>query len=145
MATRAHVFRFSSPNTIEVAYNHSDGYPDGLGDALKTHYNDNTEVADLIGGGNWSYMDDESGDVSYYNEKPTVLQDDNMDELLFKLSDVVQGGDYAYMWDGEKWFTYKVGSRERFVADVANDMGVDIDTSDMMLEKYERKWKKFID
>ncbi len=35
MATRANVFRFTNPNTKEIAYNHNDGYPDHIGATLK--------------------------------------------------------------------------------------------------------------
>ena len=144
MASRAKVFRFSAPDTIEIAYNHYDGYPDGLGSTLRKHYTDNTKVADLIGGGNWSGISDEDGEVEYYNEKPDIISDKNMDELLFKLADEVMSVGYAYMWDGEKWFDYTPKNKESFVTDVARDMGYDINTDDMMMETYQRKWKKFI-
>ena len=143
MATRANVFRFTNPNTIEIAYNHNDGYPEHLGATLKREFTDNTQVADLIGGGNWSYINDD-GEVDYYKERPTVIQDDDMTELLFKLANETQSADYAYMWNGEEWFTYKVSTKERFVREVAEDLQFDIDTSDFMKEDYQRKWKKFI-
>jgi hypothetical protein len=144
MASRAKVFRFSAPDTIEIAYNHYDGYPDGLGSTLRKHYTDNTKVADLIGGGNWSGISDEDGEVEYYGDSPDIIKDENKDELLFKLADEVMSVGYAYMWDGERWFAYTPKNKESFVQDVARDMGYDINTDDMMMETYQRKWKKFI-
>ena len=144
MASRAKVFRFSAPNTIEIAYNHYDGYPEGLGSTLRKHYTDNTKVADLIGGGNWSGISDEDGEVKYYGEKPDIISDENKDELLFKLASEVMSVNYAYMWDGERWFDYTPENKESFVRDVARDMDYEIDTDDMMMETYQRKWKKFI-
>ena len=145
MASRAKVFRFSAPDTIEIAYNHYDGYPEGLGDNLEKYYKDNTEVADLIGGGSWSGMSDEDGKVEYYDGgRPDIIKDENKDELLFKLADEVMSVGYAYMWDGERWFAYTPENKESFVQDVARDIGHDINTDDMMMETYQRKWKKFI-
>ena len=144
MASRAKVFRFSAPDTIEIAYNHYDGYPEGLGDNLEKYYKDNTEVADLIGGGNWSGISDEDGEVEYYGDSPDIIKDENKDELLFKLADEVMSVGYAYMCDGERWFAYTPKNKESFVQDVARDIGHGINTDDMMMETYQRKWKKFI-
>ena len=54
MATRARIGLRLSDDSILSVYHHWDGYPSWLGRALKTHYNTQEKVAELIDGGDMS-------------------------------------------------------------------------------------------
>ena len=81
-------------------YNHSDGYPEGLGEMLQAHFTDLDSVLNLMAGGNICGLYKE-----YYNafrdnkewgDNPYKAEQRNSDPGLYEC--------YAYIWDNGKWY-----------------------------------------
>ena len=145
MATRAQVARFSGPTEIETIYNHYDGYPDHLGQALKDHFNNQDAVIDLMDGGNLRYIDPETGEPEHFkNERSNRIKGADIEELFGEYADWVDSssGEYAYIWDGDEWHTIKNDG----IGSMIQQLNKKFNTApgDDLNEDWETKWKKFI-
>ena len=104
MATRSRIGIQLSDDSILSVYHHWDGYPTWLGRALKTHYNTQEKVAELIDGGDMSTCLDENKLPEYYYERgedcPPRL-DNNIVQYL------ANGEEYAYIFNRQgEWVAY---------------------------------------
>ncbi len=156
MATRATIGYLNPSNSITTTYNHYDGYPEGLGVALKNHYNTDEEAKEVANMGYVSYIDAETGDIEANNKsRPvTVGGGDDLVSTLQYFKEQASEGDYAYLWvpqNGEWMYAPTAMKMEDFVDVFA--LGIDFqDEDDManynsidnMEEGYKTKWKKFI-
>ncbi len=117
MATRSRIGIELSDGSVLSAYHHWDGYPEWLGRILRTHYNTQDKVAELIDGGDMSscWTDDrwdtklnEEYGPQYYSQRgddcPPRL-DANLNEYL---SD---GEEYWYLYTNGEWVCYADDSR----------------------------------
>ena len=157
MATRATIGYLNPSNSITTTYNHYDGYPEGLGVALKKHYNTDEEAKEVANMGYVSYIDAETGNIEANNTSNpvTVGGGDDLVSTLQYFKEQASEGDYAYLWvpQNEEWmFAPTAMKMEDFVdnfvmgidfIDDEDDMA-DYDSIDNMEEGYKTKWKKFI-
>ena len=156
MATRATIGYLNPDNTITTTYNHYDGYPEGLGVALKNHYNTNEKAKEVANMGYVSYIDAETGNIEANNKSaPQTVGDDDLVSSIQYFKDQASEGDYAYLWvpQNEEWmFAPTAMKMEDFVdafvmgidfIDDEDDMA-DYDSIDSMEESYVDRWKSFI-
>jgi len=156
MATRATIGYLNPDNTITTTYNHYDGYPEGLGVALRNHYNTNEEAKEVVNMGYVSYIDAETGNIEANNKSaPQTVGDGDLVSSIQYFKDQASEGDYAYLWvpQNEEWMYAPTAMKmEDFVdtfvmgidfIDDEDDMA-DYDSIDNMEEGYKTKWKKFI-
>ena len=156
MATRATIGYLNPDNTITTTYNHYDGYPEGLGVALRNHYNTNEEAKEVANMGYISYIDAETGNIEANNKSaPQTVGDSDLVSSIQYFKDQASEGDYAYLWvpQNEEWMYAPTAMKmEDFVdafvmgidfIDDEDDMA-DYDSIDNMEEGYKTKWKKFI-
>ena len=156
MATRATIGYLNPDNTITTTYNHYDGYPEGLGVALRNHYNTNEEAKEVANMGYVSYIDAETGNIEANNKSaPQTVGDSDLVSSIQYFKDQASEGDYAYLWvpQNEEWMYAPTAMKmEDFVdafvmgidfIDDEDDMA-DYDSIDNMEEGYKTKWKKFI-
>ena len=156
MATRATIGYLNPDNTITTTYNHYDGYPEGLGVALKSHYNTNEKAKEVANMGYVSYIDAETGNIEANNKSaPQTVGDDDLVSSIQYFKDQASEGDYAYLWvpQNEEWmFAPTAMKMEDFVdnfvmgIDFINDEDdmADYDSIDSMEESYIDRWKSFI-
>ena len=156
MATRATIGYLNPDNTITTTYNHYDGYPEGLGVALKNHYNTNEKAKEVANMGYVSYIDAETGNIEANNKsRPETVGDDDLVSSIQYFKDQASEGDYAYLWvpqNGEWMFAPTAMKMEDFVdnfvmgIDFINDEDdmADYDSIDSMEESYVDRWKSFI-
>ena len=118
MATRSRIGIELSNGSVLSAYHHWDGYPEWLGRILRTHYNTQDKVAELIDGGDMSccWTDERWNSETkvqeygpqYYSQRgddcPPRL-DANLNEYL---SD---GEEYWYLYTNGEWVCYADDSR----------------------------------
>jgi hypothetical protein len=117
MATRSRIGIELSNGSVLSAYHHWDGYPEWLGRILRTHYNTQDKVAELIDGGDMSscWTDDrwdtklnEEYGPQYYSQRgddcPPRL-DANLNEYLSN------GEEYWYLYTNGEWVCYADDSR----------------------------------
>ena len=155
MATRATIGYLNPDNTITTTYNHYDGYPEGLGVALRNHYNTNEEAKEVANMGYVSYIDAETGNIEANNKSaPQTVGDSDLVSSIQYFKDQASEGDYAYLWvpQNEEWMYAPTAMKMEDFVDVfalgidfqdEDDMA-DYDSIDSMEEGYEAKWKKFV-
>lgn len=157
MATRAAIIYLDPKNYEAVStYNHYDGYPENLGVALETHYNDDFKANRIANEGYISYVDPETGEIDAKNQDdPTRLElsdDEGRSAAIINNDIQSMGADYAYIWSpavGE-WTEIKNYGRnvtadrlEQLMPELFG-MG-NMDDEDMMEEKdYMTEWKAFL-
>ena len=114
MATRAAIIYLDPKNYKAVStYNHYDGYPENLGVALETHYNDDFKANRIANEGYISYVDPETGDIDAKNQDdPTRLElsdDEGRSAAIINNDIQSMGADYAYIWSPalDKWTEIK--------------------------------------
>jgi hypothetical protein len=156
MATRATIGYLNPDNTITTTYNHYDGYPEGLGVALKNHYNTNEKAKEVANMGYVSYIDAETGNIEANNKSaPQTVGDDDLVSSIQYFKDQASEGDYAYLWvpQNEEWMYAPTAMKMEDFVDVfvmgidfiddEDDMA-DYDSIDSMEESYVDRWKSFI-
>ena len=125
MSTRCLIGRKIKDNKVEYIYCHHDGYLDGVGETLKTHYTNDSIIDKLMALGDLSAL----GEIAESN--PNQFNFDKVDynlcaayrdngeedvdstiiterEYIDKLSTNIWI-EYLYLWDGEKWCYYCEG------------------------------------
>jgi hypothetical protein len=112
MATRSRIGIELSDGSVLSAYHHCDGYPEWLGRILKTHYNSEELVTELIDGGDmsccwstarWDNSADGSYGPNYYalrGEDCPPRHDDSLEEYLS------EGEEFAYLFTDGEWVCY---------------------------------------
>lgn len=71
MATRSLIGKVLPDGQIISIYCHFDGYPEGVGETLKTHYQDESKVDQLMALGNISSLAEEIGEAHDFNTCPS--------------------------------------------------------------------------
>jgi hypothetical protein len=113
MSTRAR-FGILYDGNVDSSYCHNDGYPAGLGKALKENYKTVEDVSDLIEMGDASSIKETIEDSVFYcrdrGEKrfDTAPYSEKLSSYLEDYSD----SEYLYLFDTDKegWICYKVNS-----------------------------------
>lgn len=126
MSTRCLIGRKIKGNKVEYIYCHLDGYLDGVGEILKTHYTNDGVIDKLMALGNLSALgeiaESNSNQFNYlgnidYNLCAAYRDNGEEDvdskivtekEYIDKLSTNIWMK-YLYLWDGEKWCYYCEG------------------------------------
>ena len=103
MSTRSHIMcEVGDDRNIISSYCHMDGYIDGVGKTLLTHYNDPLKAYDLVKVGYMSSCCDtieEIKETRVNKDEPIVYRDlegafRDLDPLFIE---------YVYFWDGKAW------------------------------------------
>lgn len=160
MATRAAIIYLDPENYQAIStYNHYDGYPENLGEALENHYNDDMYAKKIASEGYISYLDPETGDVEVSNPR-----DKDVDPIRIELSDdegrsayaisndiQSKGADWAYIWSPalDKWTTIKNDGRKTTLDRLEQMMpelfGMGNMEDDMMEGKnFMTEWQSFL-
>ena len=146
-----------------LAYNHYDGYPDGLGKTLLNHYDTEETAKEIANTGYISYVDDDGTIHSKHNNPANKIKldgewEDALEEMAGKINEY--GGDYGYIWwegDGD-WVEVKNTGTRSMIDQIANQMSsatgmfgpVDENENENenkneeMVENYKTKWNQFI-
>jgi hypothetical protein len=98
MATRAKVIK-QIGDQFYVCYNHHDGYPSHLKEALNLFYSDEEKANELMKGGDWSFIDKLDGKVDYYNDDPVTKFNTLRDSMR-----VDMGVEYTYIYLYGHWY-----------------------------------------
>lgn len=162
MATRALIgFINLDPAELIATYNHYDGYPENLGKALETHYDDTVKAKQIAEYGYISYIDPETGNIdAARKEAPSRVNlmvgwEDAMYEIAKEIDSY--GADYAYIWneDESDWVTIKHYGVRSTVDQLTNalqsyqgefgDNIADLPAApDQVGESYISKWEDYI-
>ena len=110
MATRARIGIQLSDGSILSVYHHWDGYPEWLGRILRTHYNTQEKVAELIDGGDMSscwtterWGTEEKAEEygpQYYSQRGEDCPP-RLDATRFQY--LSNGEEYAYLFLNDEW------------------------------------------
>lgn len=111
MSTRACVIaKTNNGKYFFGIYVHLDGYPEGLGNVLKTYYNDKKKVVELISHGDASYLGkDLYASRFYHRDQNYPLYIGAFDDLEEALEYYKNSWcEYAYVYDDETddWLVY---------------------------------------
>jgi len=126
MATRSAIGFLEYDGSVTGIYCHFDGYLEGVGQMLVTHYNDTYKVLDLLELGDLSAIGEEIGEKHPFSHFGSDLSDAQYDKLYGKMcrsyardrgencpaKDFVSARefrshyrdcDYFYLYDGKEW------------------------------------------
>jgi hypothetical protein len=112
MSTRSRIGIQFADGSILSAYHHWDGYPEGLGLILKTHYYSKAFAFVLISGGDMSSCWtedrwDDSADGTYGPQYYSQRGEDCPPRLDADLSEYLsKGEEYAYLFVNDEWICY---------------------------------------
>ena len=157
MATRALIGFLDDDKQLVGTYNHYDGYPEGLGKTLVKHFNDRDAAERLASTGYISSIDQDGNiDSKFKDQEPLykVIDAEDAYEAGLMVGDAVDyfGGDYGYVWVGDKWITIKnngIAGMARQIEDKLGESGMYmVDENEeieenIMEQGYEAKWAKF--
>ena len=158
MATRALIGFLDDDKQLVGTYNHYDGYPEGLGKTLVKHFNDRDAAERLASTGYISSIDQDGNiDSKFKDQEPLykVIDAEDAYEAGLMVGDAVDyfGGDYGYVWVGDKWITIKnngIAGMARQIEDKLGESGMYmVDENEeieenIMEQGYEAKWAKFL-
>lgn len=114
MSTRANIAIQRKDGTVETVYNHSDGYPEYLGDLLLEHYT-NEQDADqtrqmlemILNLGDISFLDEKLQNSRFYNTWRNEGTSKRVYSTLEEFNNYILDSDrdYVYVWNEEtaKW------------------------------------------
>ena len=111
MATRSRIAT-KRDDGYESIYCHWDGYPEGVGATLKTHYTNQEIIDELISLADLSALGEtpaEEHTISYNrwrDEGTTSKKHKTLEEVKKWAKD--QWVEYLYVWNGTEWETYRV-------------------------------------
>lgn len=114
MGTRSRIAMANADGTFTSVYCHWDGYPSGVGQVLKNHYQSAAKVVALIGAGDRSSLEEEV--TAGYRDARGEKDCDARSSLNFEALQVITqeiGGEYLYVFKGGHWFCAK-GSSSSF-------------------------------
>lgn len=147
MATRA-LIGYLEDGVLTTTYNHYDGYPENLGKALETFYNEPEKAKEIASMGYISYVDPKTGEIEAKNQNPPDKIDlGKMDpqDAVEDVADLVDsyGADFAYFYNPnvKKWDRIKVYGKRQMIDALE---GMLFQGSEEVTESYTNKWKKFI-
>lgn len=109
MATRSYIAKQNSNDTIAYIYCHFDGYLEGVGKTLFTHYTDETVIDKLMGLGGIRSLDTSPDTiVDYPDDETTIVKDEQ--ELIEHFKD--SWCDYCYLFKNNEWHVLHDGQFE---------------------------------
>lgn len=102
MATRSTIGIQNPDNSIDVIYCHWDGYYEGVGRILKTHYNSEEKAIELISNGNVSSLADDLDKTVFYgrDHKDTGQE---FKKVNSKSEYKILHQEFNYLWINDKW------------------------------------------
>ena len=121
MSTRSRIGIQFADGSILSAYHHWDGYPEGLGLILKTHYYSKEFAFVLISGGDMSlcWTDerwDDSADGTYGPQYYSQRGDDCPPRIDSNLIEYLgDNEEYAYLFTNGEWVCYELGETPELV------------------------------
>jgi hypothetical protein len=147
MATRA-LIGYLEDGVLTTTYNHYDGYPENLGKALETFYNEPEKAKEIASMGYISYVNPETGEIEANNQDtPDKINLNNLDpqDAVEEVAGLVDsyGANFAYFYNPntKKWDRIKnYGTRQMMDA----LEGMLFQGSEEVTESYKAKWDKFI-
>ena len=99
MATRSMYGILNSDNSVTAVYCHWDGYPAGVGECLKTFYNTEDKVRELISKGGASSIGDTLSGCSFYVDRGETLEIDNYVSEHDYLTNNGKGVEWCYTFN----------------------------------------------
>jgi len=115
---------------IKGIYCHYDGYPDGVGHELKTHYQDGDKIRSLVALGSISCLRAHVGDKHAFNDTDTAMTHqwttayhrDRGEELcvneyddMYSIELDLGGYAYAYVYTQGYWLYRSLGSKSAWL------------------------------
>lgn len=123
MATRSFIGKRLLDGSVQGAYCHWDGYPEGVGATLKEHYTDPAKVDALLALGDISALGEEIGErqdfdhpnplwtVAYHRDRGEELEPNTVyatvRDMLRDASDDF-GAEHAYVFESGAWTHHKL-------------------------------------
>lgn len=104
MSTRSLISIKNEDGTYDAVYCHFDGYPDGVGYKLNTHYTCPVKIRDLISRGAMSMLASEVSDCEFYTargEPINNIYDISIERLADRASHM--GCEYLYRFVDGQW------------------------------------------
>ena len=117
MATRSFIAQKKEDGSFEGVYCHWDGYPDGVGKTLFSHYKDPEKIQKLIDGGDMSVLKETPEECEYYTQRGEALKihktpgfKENTDAGMFYLKQTANtmGCEYLYLMAAGEWTYFKL-------------------------------------
>ena len=113
MSTRSRIGVLNENGSIESVYCHSDGYPEGVGETLTTHYNSEEKCRSIISLGDLSFLGDDltTGNTAAYGRdrgENDVGSKKSANEKKFVELASKTNGEYAYLFTAGHWECFKV-------------------------------------
>jgi len=110
MATRARIGVLNPDGSITSIYSHWNGYPEGVGKTLAESYSRQDRAKRLVAMGGVSVLEgtiEES--VFYHRDRDEDLQiEESPNETAFLKESERDGAEWAYLWKGGSWSTYRL-------------------------------------
>jgi hypothetical protein len=106
MSTRASIFEKQENGGYRGIYLHFDGYPKHAGEILKKYYDTPEKVSALIDLGDLSSIGKEitvRDTVAFHRDRNEKLSITTTLQPRNKLSDVIDGVDYTYVFENNNW------------------------------------------
>ena len=123
MATRSRIGLLLGDDCVVSVYHHWDGYPTWLGVHLRKNYTTKAQIAELLDGGDISCIESDRDwnhekvepHVQYYNDRGEDTEprlDLSVDQHL------VDGEEYAYLFENNEWVCYDLHYDEPQIVDI---------------------------
>jgi hypothetical protein len=106
MATRSVIAIKNQDESFDAIYCHFDGYPEGVGQTLKEHYNSEELAKALIARGSLSSLDKDLNSSVFYTSRGEDLKkyhEESFEDLKKLCGDL--WGEYLYVFQDGKWVT----------------------------------------
>jgi len=104
MGTRSLISIKNQDGTYDGVYCHFDGYPEGVGNTLKTSYTTEDKIRQLIACGAMSCLVEEVDDCEFYTKRGEDLhnyKELELDVIGKKAKNI--GCEYLYIFQDNKW------------------------------------------
>ena len=123
MATRSRIGLLLGDDCVVSVYHHWVGYPTWLGVHLRRNYTTKAQIAELLDGGDISCIESDRDwnhetvepHVQYYNDRGEDTEprlDLSVDQYL------VDGEEYAYLFENNEWVCYDLRYDEPQIVDI---------------------------
>jgi hypothetical protein len=119
MSTRSTIGLLQGDGSIQAIYCHFDGYPDGVGEKLKSHYMELAKILELLDLGHLSVLGEEIGEKQDFNAPKEGMclaygrdrgESDNEATCSSTISSwlaTYDDCDYAYLYENAEWMVFR--------------------------------------
>ena len=110
MATRARIGVLNPEGGVVSIYSHWDGYPDGVGKTLTECYGREDRAKRLVAMGGVSALKGTIEESTFYHrdrDEDLEIEESPNEAAFLKLAEK-SGAEWAYLWTGESWRTYRI-------------------------------------